>query len=29
VGLIGRFNRSGSDAVMLPSAYLETVIVRR
>jgi ubiquinone/menaquinone biosynthesis C-methylase UbiE len=29
VGLIGRFNRSGSDAVVVPSAYLETVIVRR
>ncbi len=29
VALIGRFNRSGSDAVVVPSAYLETVIVRR
>jgi ubiquinone/menaquinone biosynthesis C-methylase UbiE len=29
VGLIGRFNRSGSDAVVVPSAYLEAVIVRR
>ena len=29
VGLIGRFNRSGSGAVVVPSAYLETVIVRR
>jgi hypothetical protein len=29
VALIGRFNRSGSNAVVVPSAYLETVIVRR
>jgi ubiquinone/menaquinone biosynthesis C-methylase UbiE len=29
VGLIGRFNRSGSGAVVVPSAYLEAVIVRR
>jgi hypothetical protein len=29
VALIGRFNRSGSGAVVVPSAYLEAVIVRR
>jgi ubiquinone/menaquinone biosynthesis C-methylase UbiE len=29
VDLIGRFNRSGSGAVVVPSAYLEAVIVRR
>ena len=29
VALIARFNRSGSGAVVVPSAYLEAVIVRR
>ena len=29
VGLIGRFNRSGDGAMVVPSAYLEAVIVRR
>ena len=29
VALIGRFNRSGSSAMVVPSAYLEAVITRR
>ena len=29
VALIGRFNRSGSSAMVVPSAYLEAVIMRR
>jgi SAM-dependent methyltransferase len=29
VALVGRFNRSGSSAMVVPSAYLEAVIMRR